>query len=94
MIADVAHGGCPEQGIAKRVDKHVGITVAQQSEVVLYLYATQPKVAAGHQLMYVVTESYSHLLLLLKKSLMPSKSNASDTRSVWSSGLLGEVAMV
>ena len=44
METYIAHICRAEQGIADSVDEYVGITMTEQSERMLNLYATQPQV--------------------------------------------------
>ena len=60
MVANIAHVCGTKKGIANGVDKHIGITVTQQSQVALYLYAAQPKVAASHQLVNIISKTNSY----------------------------------
>ena len=57
MIAYVAHVGCTEQRITNGVDENVGITVSEESEGMLNLYATEIKVASFYEFVYVVSHS-------------------------------------
>ena len=95
MIADIAHVGGTQQGIADGMDEHISIAVAQQAQFMVDADAAQPQVAVFHQLVNVVAEShtYPHSYLRLKRSLMPSMSNERVKRSVWSRGLLFAVAI-
>ena len=80
MVAYVAQVGSSEQCVADGMNEHVGIAMAQQPQLMLYLDAS-PREGLGVG------------LYLLNKSLMPSMSNDRVKRSVWSSGLLFAVAM-
>ena len=66
MVADVAQVGSSEQCVADGMNEHVGIAMAQQPQLMLYLDAPQPEVAIFHQLMDVVTHanSYSKRMIL------------------------------
>ena len=59
MVADVAQVGSPKQRVADGMNEHVGIAMAQQPQLMLYLDATQPKVATFHQPMDVVAHADS-----------------------------------
>ena len=48
VVADVAHVGCAQKGVADGMQQHVGIAMAQQSLTMLNLDATHPEVAAFH----------------------------------------------
>ena len=50
VVADVAHVGGTEDGVADGMDEDIGIGVAKQSEGVLYLDAAEPQGATFHQL--------------------------------------------
>lgn len=105
MITDITHIGCTQQGIANGVNQHVGITMAEQTQLIIYLDTTQPQVTVLYQLVNIVSKSYTYihnLLFMIKvinmfiyrlnRSFNPSISNASVKRRVWSSGLLLAVA--
>ena len=61
MIADVAQGSRPKQGVADGMHKHVGVAVPQKTVMVLQLDASQPQFAPLNQLVHVEPESYSCL---------------------------------
>ena len=60
VLADVAEGGGSEKGVADGVEENVGIAMAEESEMVGYLYASQPKRAVGGELVNVVAYSDAH----------------------------------
>ena len=106
MITNVTHIGGTQEGIAYSMYQHVGITVTQQSQLMLYLYSTHPQVATFHQLMNIKPKTNSNLhysifnlqsstfnFHRLNKSLIPSISNVKENLSVWSSGVLCAVEM-
>ena len=43
------------------MDKHIGVTMPQQSEAVGYLYSANPKLAAFNQAVDIISEPYSYL---------------------------------
>ena len=92
MIAYVTHIGGTKQGVADSMYQHVGIAVAQQSEMVLKLNAAHPQFTTFHQLVNVVSHSNTYIHRL-NRSLMPSISKASVKRRVWSRGLERAVEM-
>ena len=59
VVANVAHIGGTEEGVADGVQQHVSIAVTQQSLTMFYLDAAHPQVAAFYQLMDVEAHSYS-----------------------------------
>lgn len=61
MIAYVAHVGSTKQRVADGMDKHIGVTMPQQSETVGYLYSANPKLAAFNQAVDIISEPYSYL---------------------------------
>ena len=70
VVADVAHVGGPEQGVADGMQQHVGITVAQQAkahplpmrgEIEWNLDASHPQLASLNNAMDVITESYTNI---------------------------------
>ena len=93
MIADIAHIGSTKHRVTDGVYQHVCIAMAVETTVVGYLDTSQPEVAPLHQSVDIISKSYPYHYLRLNKSLTPSRSNESEKRSVWSSGLLLAVAM-
>ena len=61
MIADIAHIGCTQQGVADGMDEHVGIAMAQKSHGVRNTDTAKPQFAIGHQPVDVETHTYSNL---------------------------------
>lgn len=93
VIADIAHIGSTKHRVTDGVYQHVCIAMAVETTVVGYLDTSQPEVAPLHQSVDIISKSYPYHYLRLNKSLTPSRSNESEKRSVWSSGLLLAVAM-
>ena len=60
VVADLAHVCSTEDGITNGMDEHISIGVTKQSEGVLYLDATEPKVATFGELMDIKTKSDSY----------------------------------
>ena len=55
VFADIAQGGCPQQGVADGVEQDVGVGVPQQPFGMGNLNASEPQFAAFDQLVYVVS---------------------------------------
>lgn len=61
MITDITHIGCTQQGITNGVNQHVGITMAEQTQLIIYLDTTQPQVTVLYQLVNIVSKSYTNI---------------------------------
>lgn len=61
MITDITHIGCTQQGIANGVNQHIGITMAEQTQLIIYLDTTQPQVTVLYQLVNIVSKSYTYI---------------------------------
>ena len=57
VVTDVAHVGCPKQGIADGMNQHIGIAMPEQSQRMLEAYATQPQFASLYKLVDVIAET-------------------------------------
>ncbi len=51
MLADVAEGKRTEEGIAKRMDRYIGIAMAEESMSVRNFYAADPEIAVFYETM-------------------------------------------
>ena len=59
MITNVAQVGSTEQGVAQGVNRHIGIAVTQQPQLVVNLHTANPQFAVGHQTVHIKAHSYS-----------------------------------
>ena len=66
MVADVAHIGCSEDGVADSMDENVSVGMAEQSMCVLQFDATEPEVASFNKFVDIVAEAdfYFHLFMI------------------------------
>lgn len=60
MLADIAKGHGTQHGVHKRMQRHIGITVAQQAKRVRNLHAAEHQAPAFHQAMHVIPLPYAH----------------------------------
>ena len=63
VVADVSHVGGSENGIANGMDEHICIGMTKQSEGVVNLDASEPKVATFGELVNIETKSDSYFTL-------------------------------
>jgi hypothetical protein len=76
MIADVAHVGGSQQGVADGVYEHVGIAMAQQTELMLQADAPNPQFASLDKAMNIESHSYSyHIVTFLMIWLTKLRNN-------------------
>ena len=64
MITNVAHIGSSQQSIANGMYQYIGITVTQQSQLIVYLDSSEPQIAVLHQFVDIISKSYTYIHII------------------------------
>lgn len=61
MKAYIAHCGCPEQSVGKRMERHISVAVAEKTLCMRYFDTAEYQRASVGERMYVIAETASYI---------------------------------